>query len=66
MMEQLLTVDEKIVYLFPSHSSVKHVFQSIGATDREDAFYIVNLERLVFLYNHVSQGCVRAFIKSMV
>ena len=55
MMEQLRTVNEKIIHLFPSHCSVKHVLQSIGATDREDAFYIVNLERLVFLYNHVSQ-----------
>ena len=55
MMEERFTIDEKtVVYSFPSHYSVKDVLQRIGATDRGDAFYIVNLERLVFLYNHVN------------
>ena len=54
-MEEQFTVEEKtIVYSFPSHYSVKNVLLNIGATDRGDAFYVVNLERLVFLYNHVS------------
>ena len=55
MMEERFTVDENtVVHSFPSHYNVKDVLQRIGATDRGDAFYIVNLERLVFLYNHVS------------
>ena len=47
--------DEKTVLnSFPSHYSVRDVLQEIDAGDSEDAFYIVNLERLVFQYNQVS------------
>ena len=54
MMEERFTVDENtVVHSFPSHYSVKDVLQRTGTTDRGDAFYIVNLERLVFLYDHV-------------
>ena len=52
----VFSVDEKpVVHSFSSHYSVKDVLQRIGATDRGDAFYIVNLECLVLiLYSHIS------------
>ena len=58
-METRVSADESehkkiVVHSFPSHYSVRDVLQEIGATDSEDAFYIVNLERLVFQYNQVS------------
>ena len=46
--------DEKtVVRSFPSHYSARDVLQKITAINGEDAFYIVNLERLVFMYNQV-------------
>ena len=46
--------EKTVVHSFPSHYSVRDVLQKIGATDSEDAFYVVNLEKLVFRYNQVS------------
>lgn len=47
--------EKTVIYSFPTHYSVRDVLQEIGATDSEDAFYIVNPERLVFLYDQVNK-----------
>ena len=48
--------EQTVIHSFPIHFSVRDVLQEIGATDSEDAFYIVNPERLIFLYNQVNKN----------